>query len=154
MTAHWKYLCLVLRHKWFVFVAGRRTGVSLWRLVIHDWTKFAPSEWCPYVHRFSSGRAGDFDKSADPDEWHRAWTHHWHRQPHHWEHWLAFGSDGVARPMLMPCRFVEEMVADWMGASRAYTGSWDVREWYAKNRERIVLHDESRAYAELVMVTS
>jgi hypothetical protein len=31
----------------------------------------------------------------------------------------------------MPETYVREMVADWMGASRAYTGSWDMTEWLA-----------------------
>ena len=39
-----KYFVLILKHKWFVFLEGRRLGVSMWRLMIHDWTKFLPSE--------------------------------------------------------------------------------------------------------------
>lgn len=44
----------------------------------------------------------------------------------------------------MPSRYALEMVADWMGAGRDITGRWDCKEWYAKNRGKIVLHDNTR----------
>ncbi len=36
-------------------------------------------------------------------------------------------------------------------AGRAYTGTWDAREWYAKERDRIILHDDSRALVERLL---
>jgi hypothetical protein len=42
---HWRYLRYLCRHKWFVAVAGLHLGVGLWRLLIHDYSKFFPSEW-------------------------------------------------------------------------------------------------------------
>jgi hypothetical protein len=51
----------------------------------------------------------------------------------------------------MPEPLVREMVADWMGAGRAITGTWDVAGWYAKNRERMVLHPETRARVEALI---
>lgn len=52
MRAHCRYLSYVVRHKWFVFVAGLRVSAPLWRLAIHDWSKFLPGEWFPYVASF------------------------------------------------------------------------------------------------------
>lgn len=138
----------MLRHKYFVFRAGLLTRAPVWRLVIHDWSKFSLVEWNAYVHRFFSGRAGTTDKSNDPDEFHRAWTHHWHVNAHHWEHWLAFKGDGSYEAMRMPEHFVMEMVADWCGAGRAITGKWGVAEWYAENRERITLHPYTRVMVD------
>jgi hypothetical protein len=34
-----KYFWLTIMHKWFVFLAGFKTGAPLWRLIIHDWSK-------------------------------------------------------------------------------------------------------------------
>ena len=149
MKQHLKYLNYVLHHKWYVYRAGRQFGhaIPLWRLLIHDYSKFSRSEWTPYVNRFFSGRAGVEDKSVDPDEFHRAWTHHWHKNPHHWEYWLR--ADRV--PMWMPTNFVYEMVADWLGAGRGITGSWDLTEWYKKNRGRQVLHPETKQLVEVIM---
>lgn len=118
--------------------------MPVWRLIIHDWSKFTPREWGAYARRFGSGRGGSFDKAADPDEFHRAWTHHWHVNPHHWEHWLSLRGDGSLTPMEMPETYVREMVADWMGAGRAYTGRWDISQWYSKNRDRILLAPDAR----------
>lgn len=60
MSAHLKYLSYVLRHKWFVLVAGLKTGAPLWRLLIHDWSKFLPCEWGPYTRTFyTAPRVGE-----------------------------------------------------------------------------------------------
>jgi len=60
VKAHLQYLRYLMRHKWFVFVACWRLGVPLHQAIIHDWSKFLPGEWFPYV-RFFYGlpRVGD-----------------------------------------------------------------------------------------------
>ena len=142
-----RYLNYVLRHKWFVFVAGRRTGAPLWRLIIHDWSKFTPAEWGPYKRRFFAGNAGKEDKSGDKEEFLRAWTHHWHLNPHHWEHWVT--SSGLA--LEMPEDLIAEMVADWMGAGRAITGRWEVEEWYGKNKDKQNIEARTREIVEMIL---
>lgn len=52
IKANWQYLKYVIRHKWFVFTACRTLGVPWWQSIIHDWTKFLPCEWFPYVRYF------------------------------------------------------------------------------------------------------
>lgn len=150
MIKHFKYLSYVLRHKWFVFVAGLKTGAPLWRLIIHDYSKFSRAEWVGYVNRFYGGRAGLEDKELDPDEFHIAWTHHWHNNPHHWEHWLVI-KKGELTPVPMPAHFIREMVADWMGAGRAITGHWDIKEWYQKNYANMKLHPLTQIYLTRVL---
>lgn len=151
MSRHLRYLSYVLRHKWFVFVAGRRTGAPIWRLLIHDWSKFTRAEWRPYVLSFY----GPWKYKDRPPEvvaaFDRAWLHHQHTNPHHWQHWIL-REDGVAvKTLPIPEHFVREMVADWMGAGRAITGRWEVADWYATNREKIVLHSETRALVEALL---
>ena len=146
LASHLRYLRTVLRHKWFVLVAGRRVCVPLSRLLVHDLSKFSRAEWGPYVRRFDGGRGGAMDHDDDPLEWRQAWDHHWQKNAHHWEFWLTDGD-----PEEMPETYAREMVADWMGAGRAYTGTWDTREWYAKNRDRIVLHERTRWLVERLM---
>lgn len=166
MKAHLKYASYVVRHKWFVLLAGRKTAAPLWRLIIHDWSKLTPAEWFPYVrtfygrtpgtrelqHRFGgrpnhernladwkADRQGAFDK---------AWLYHQHRNPHHWQHWLLREDDGDMKALPMPEPLVREMVADWMGAGRAITGRWEVASWYATNEHKIVLHPDTRALVD------
>lgn len=153
MKRHLRYLSYVIRHKWFVFVYGFVMGVPIWRLIIHDWSKLSPAEWGPYARRFGSGRAGQLKKSADPEDFHRAWTHHWHLNPHHWEHWLRMADDNLPDPMEMPEHFIREMVADWMAAGRAQTGKQDAQAWYAKNRDRLLLTPSVRSSVEHLLST-
>lgn len=61
MKPHLRYLRYVLLHKFYVFraglalakVRGHRPSVAwLWRLLVHDLTKFSRIEWGPYVANF------------------------------------------------------------------------------------------------------
>ena len=139
-----KYILLKMKHKWFVFQAGLKTKAPLWRLVIHDWSKFTFAE-APYYARQCYGDKGDFIGFM------RALNHHLKSNPHHWEYWVIVSGhgdypDGAALPM--PERFIREMVADWMGATRTHTGSWpkSLNEWvwWQNNFEKINLHIETR----------
>jgi hypothetical protein len=146
MKPHLQYASYVARHKWFVFLAGLKTGAPLWRLVIHDWSKLTPAEWGPYVRTF-------YDKSRKrPGEFDAAWLHHQHRNPHHWQHWVLREDDGDTKAIRMPDVLVREMVADWMGAGRAITGKWDLDEWFGANRHKMVLHQDTEELVfELVL---
>jgi len=108
-----RYLLLTLRHKWFVLRAGLRTKAPLWRLIIHDLSKFLPSELVHYQRQFFGG--------GDPD-FATAWLKHQNRNPHHWEYWIQRGSK--TGPLPMPEWAVREMIADWLAACRAYEGYW------------------------------
>jgi len=142
-----RYLAATLKHKWFVLRAGLRTGAPIWRLLIHDWTKFLPSEAPHYGRRFYGG-GGDALGFA------YAWNHHSKANPHHWEYWIPVTSQKsspvkAGEPLPMPEWAVREMVADWLGAARAYEGSWprdlDNWGWYRDNAATLRLHDETRA---------
>ena len=142
MRAHGRYASYVVRHKWFVLVAGLRVRAPLWRLLIHDWSKLLPCEWGPYVRSFYGPQPRTDEVKAAFDA---AWLHHQHANPHHWQHWVLREDNGDTKILRMPEKLVREMVADWMGAGRAITGRWDVVGWYAQNRSKILLHDDTRA---------
>jgi hypothetical protein len=159
---HWKYFKYLMRHKWFVFVAGLRTKAPIWRLVIHDWSKFMPCEWFPYVEYFYGEKARLQKEEWDDciywslaqkyyDAFDAAWLHHQHANPHHWQHWMLRNDDGRQKLVLMPDHFVREMVADWMGAGRAITGKWEAAQWYQKNRDIIQLPGQTRQFVERLL---
>jgi hypothetical protein len=202
VRAHAKYLRYLLRHKWYVLRAGLKTGAPLWRLIVHDASKFRPREWRPYVRKFYtqpqpgervsgvadnagfsgvvlktrqshhpfSGKPlpGKVDCLIRPDDgghtwwaWHnevdreevdagfdRAWLHHQHANPHHWQHWVLREDGGAIKVLPMPYLLVCEMVADWAGAGRAITGRWEVAEWYVKNRDKMQMHPNTRLHVE------
>ena len=43
------------------------------------------------------------------------------------------------------------MVADWAGAGRAITGQWDVYNWYYKNKDFILLEEQTRIRVEKLL---
>jgi len=145
MKPHLRYASYVIRHKWFVFRAGLKTRAPIWRLIVHDWSKMTPAEWTPYVQTF-------YTNHGDPEAFDRAWLHHQHRNPHHWQHWLLREDDGQLKVLSIPESLVREMVADWMGAGRAITGRWEVRKWYEGGAAtKMVLHDGTRALVEALI---
>jgi hypothetical protein len=152
MIPHLRYLSYLLRHKWYVLRAGVVLGVPLWQLLIHDWTKFTPVEWGPYVRHFYGSTAKPLDigqgymhERGDDSAFDAAWEHHWRHNPHHWQYWSASG-DGTP-PAPIPEAYTCEMVADWYGAGRAQ-GNPDVSAWYNANGKKMLLHDDTRALVE------
>lgn len=51
MSKYLQYFWYVVRHKWYVFLACRREGLW-WLGIVHDWSKFLPSEFFPYARHF------------------------------------------------------------------------------------------------------
>lgn len=85
-----RFMWSLLRHKWFVLRAGRLTGVPLWRLIIHDYSKFSTNEFAAYARNFH----GDYSQSPNDRErvsldFTYAWLHHENRNPHHWGYYVS-----------------------------------------------------------------
>src|SRR5262245_61408860 len=131
MSAHWRYLRYVLLHKWYVLRAGVVINgwkpSWLWRLLVHDLSKFRPSEWNPDVQKFygkhplgtikADGKRHARDIARDRDAaFQRAWLRHIQRNDHHWQHWLLHEDSGKTIVLLPPAVCVDEMVADWLAA--------------------------------------
>jgi len=114
------YFWLTLKHKWFVLLAGLKIGAPLWRLLTHDLSKFGWNEYIHYQKQFFGEGSPKFNT---------AWVHHQNSNDHHWEYWIprtghdrGDSLDNV--PIPMSSGAIREMLADWVGASRAYTGAW------------------------------
>lgn len=158
MKAHWQYLKSVCRHKWFVFLACFQMGVPIWSAILHDWDKFLPDEWLPYANYFygikgkKRGADGTYQRTSDEDPaFDRAWLLHQKRNKHHWQWWILNEDSGKVKLFPMPDLARREMLADWMGAGRAYVPNWTPLEtgnWYEKNKDKMQLHPETRAWVE------
>lgn len=105
MKRHIKYLSYVLRHKWYVFIECLKLGVPLWIAVFHDWDKFLPDEWFPYVDYFYGDKVAVPNTQISDDitgklvpkmevpsdvarRFDLAWLFHQKRNRHHWQFWL------------------------------------------------------------------
>jgi len=164
---HKKNLLYILIHKFYVLIAGRKLGVPLWRLIIHDLSKLTPSEWIPYADKFygelkrhedlycnqqpeiSDAEFDELKKKVDA-RFKKAWLHHIHLNPHHWDHWVV---PGTQEALKMPDHFVREMVCDWWAAGKAKgkTSPQELHEWYTHNANVMVLHDTTRKMVEALV---
>jgi len=153
LEKHLKYLSYVLRHKFFVFIECCKLGIP-WLGIIHDWSKFLPSEWFPYVNYFY----GNIKKGRDETGYYKpydtgdnkfdfAWLLHQKRNKHHWQWWLLPTDEEGLKIFEMPMKYRKEMLADWKGAGRAQ-GTPDCQAWYLKNCKKIQLGNETRWWIE------
>lgn len=122
--------------------AGEQLELPWYLIKSHDKSKWTVWEFEPYA-RWHKG------PKDNPIGYAKAWLHHIHHNMHHWQHWIfpdnyTLGTEnGVVR---MPKTYALEMVADWMAASKAYTGSWDMSEWLKTNVPKITVHSETSDY--------
>ena len=146
---HLSYLKYILQHKWFVLIAGIKIGCPIYLLLLHDISKFYPSEWFAYAHAFY--KPDGTKRYSETNEFNRAWLFHQHRNPHHWQYWQLKQDEGGSLPLPIPKKYILEMLADWMGAGRAIHGKWEYKEWYIKNKEKIQLEPYTRRDIENVI---
>lgn len=115
----------------------------------HDDSKWQVQEYVPY-YAYLYGK-------PDEDAFNRAWLHHIHNNPHHWQHWLLMNDDGKYRepdkviPLEMPEVCALEMVADWWSFSWRSGNLTEMFGWYEDHRENIILHQNTRKFVESVL---
>lgn len=130
-------------------MAGDVLNVSFGRLLVHDLSKFKPSEWFPYAHTFYNS---DGSSRYEPtDDFNYAWLHHQKYNRHHWQYWMLQMDGGLEVCMKMPDKYVREMVADWAGAGKAITGKFEVDIWYEKNKDNMKLHPKTQDEVEILI---
>lgn len=151
---HWKYFKYIVRHRWFVFIEACKLGIP-WRGLVHDLSKFLPSEWFPYANYFYSekskkglGKSGYCkpDDTEDQD-FDKAWLLHQHRNRHHWQFWILSEDSGVTKTLEMPLVYRKEMLADWRGAGKAQRMP-DTKAWYLENKYKIKIGKDTRRWIE------
>lgn len=153
-----KQLKFLLTHKWYVLKAGLFVGgIPVWRLLIHDWSKFTPTEFFRYArYKYQNG---------GKKEWSIGWLHHFHFNGHHPEHWILawhgnpnFYSDigeditKYISVLPMPEVYVREMVADMLATSKEITGNWDIAVWLNENGPNMRLHEDTITRLDSVLI--
>ena len=116
-TKFFKHLALVNRHKWYVFKAACEGGIPV-RGFFHDMSKFSPAEFFSSV-KYYTGDKSPIDNEKEAKGYSYAWLHHRGRNPHHWEYWIDNLSSG-GEALLIPNKFIKEMICDWIGSGKAY----------------------------------
>lgn len=157
---HIKYLRYLLRHKWYVMTECFRHGL-IWRGLMHDLSKFLPSEFVPYANFFYGGK-NDIKRGRDSTGYYKptdtgdadfdfAWLLHQKRNRHHWQWWILPEDDGGVKVLEIQEPFLTEMICDWIGAGKAQ-GKFspvsdkfrETRNWWNANNHKMQLHPETR----------
>jgi len=120
------------------------------RGLIHDLSKFLPSEFIPYARFFYDkedqirrDKTGYYKPTDTGDKaFDFAWLLHQKRNRHHWQWWtLPEDGDGI-KILPIPEIYCKEMICDWKGAGKAQgkKGPNECREWYKSNKHKMQLH--------------
>lgn len=158
LRAAWYFFKMTCRHKYEVSKACRILGVPLWQRIMHDLSKFHPSEFIPYANFFDPALDSANRPAAVVEAFKRAVRLHKSRNPHHHEYWRINIGEPLHLPVAahfhaaMPREFAREMVADWMGAAATYSNNQPKTmaefQWWLSNRNHMFdsMHPVSRRH--------
>lgn len=129
-----------MEHKKNVFIECWKDKQYL-HAFTHDLSKFSTYEFTQYAKYDFSNKNNNTEKIKN--DFDAAWIHHYRNNSHHWNYWC----DGCqSNPRYMPIKYIRQMICDWKAMSRKFGGS--AQEYYSKNKDKINLHNESRAELE------
>ncbi|KAG2386124.1 hypothetical protein C9374_002570 [Naegleria lovaniensis] len=130
---HYVLFSTIIYHKLIIATVGYQMGLSWIQLLVHDWSKFTPSEWRGYFKKtkkllqaqmnFNSKMMTkeQVNNQDDHQEEEYGFLYHQNRNPHHLEYWISVDtSTGKVKPMKMPLKYVTELIVDWVAANLAY----------------------------------
>ena len=112
----------------------------------HDVSKWEDEEYFAYCEYFYGEKTPEVK-----DEFDRAWLHHQHRNPHHWQHWLLKQDDGTNKAIEMPYLDVIEMVCDHWSFSWMKDDLYEIFSWYDENKPKMILHPNTKSLYESIL---
>ena len=130
---------------------GEKLAEAILNAEQHDASKWTKEEYDAYDAYFY-GKNRSFEVV---DDFNRAWLHHIHENPHHWQHWVLreddpnFGSFG--KVLEMPLEYVYEMIADWWTFSWRNNNLLEMFNWYQAHRDHMILNAKTRLVVESVL---
>lgn len=113
-----KHFRTITHHRHLVIRICFRLGIGFQGL-FHDLSKYSYTEF----HSGAKYYAGVRSPNAIEREkfgYSRAWLHHKGRNRHHFEYWYDVSIVGKYVPLKMPIRYLKEMFADRIAASKTY----------------------------------
>lgn len=113
--------------------------------ILHDMSKFSPAEFIESV-KYWTGTYSPIDACKKANGYSLAWLHHKGRNRHHWEYWVDDFDRGI-NSKKMPYKYMLEMVCDYLGAGRAYSGKDFTMEsewkWWQNKRKIVLMHHDT-----------
>lgn len=142
----WKHFKVITRHKWEVMKNCFRMGLYK-QGILHDLSKYSPEEFKMGVRYFQGTRSPN---AAEREEkgYSTAWMHHKGRNKHHFEYWTDVSKDkSRLAGVEMPPRYMAEMFADRVAASKIYKGKdytdATALEYLKKGKDYTLMHPKT-----------
>lgn len=110
----------------------------------HDTSKYDEEEFDAYCNYFYPAENYPKDELA----FDRAWLHHQHNNPHHWQYWVLVRDEGNLVPMDMDDFSIYEMLCDWHSFHYFKDPESTAYRWYQDNKDKMILSDNTRNIVE------
>lgn len=118
--------------------------------LLHDLSKYTPTEFREGA-RYWQGNRSPNNAEREATGVSLSWLHHKGHNKHHFEYWIDYGMNcpTLIRGVPIPRRYVAEMIADRISASRVYRGDQytdaDPFRYYAKSEGKLwFVHPRTR----------
>ena len=145
----------ITRHKLLVMKYCFECGLYRQGLT-HDLSKYSPTEFIPGCIYYQGDHSPNEAERAARG-YSSAWLHHKGRNKHHLEYWMDYDmrGDHHIAGMRMPEKYVAEMVADRVAASKIYKKEKytdaSPLEYYMSKRDFHILHPQTRELLERLL---
>ena len=115
----------------------------------HDNSKFSKEEYDAY-DKYFYGKNKSYEVV---ENFNRAWLHHIHNNPHHWQHWVLINDDPDKGEIIldMPDVYIIEMICDWWSFSWKKGDLKEIFKWYDEHRKYMKLSDYTRRKVESIL---
>lgn len=118
------------------------------QILSHDNSKWDDEEYDAYCEYFFGPEKTDDVK----EEFDKAWLHHIHKNPHHWQHWVLLeDKEGEPKVIEMPKNYVIEMISDHWSFSWKQNNLYEIFNWYNENKLKMILHPNTIALYEDIL---
>lgn len=156
MSKAWNHFKTITYHKLLVMEGCFKVGLY-WQGIIHDLSKYSPSEFIVGV-RYWQGNRSPNNAEREKIGYSSAWLHHKGRNKHHYEYWMDYSThdvEGTIKPAPMPTRYVIEMFMDRIAACKvyhkdAYTDK-DALLYYQSSKTPPPLHPKTKSQLEFLL---
>lgn len=83
--------------------------------------------------------------------YHLAWLHHIHNNPHHWNYWVLVETNQDMKALAMYNPYIIEMLSDWMSFSFKAEDLTEIIRYYTKNKDKMVMHSRTREKVDTII---
>lgn len=139
------HFMVITRHKWVVFKLCCKVGQP-WRGLVHDLSKYSPTEFWEGVKYFNGKHSPITDAKKDKG-YSQAWLHYKGRNKHHTDYWVDLSAPD--KTPIIPYQYVAEMLCDKLAAGMVYKGKDWTKEYeldyWLNERDKTLVNDQVEA---------